>query len=67
MRANYSLYDASALNQVEHAELPILYLHGGKDTFVPTSMAQELYENTHSEAEIHIFDEAEPRRGNRYV
>ncbi len=58
MRANYSLYDASALNQVEHAELPILYLHGGKDTFVPTSMAQELYENTHSEAEIHIFDEA---------
>src|SRR5690625_149737 len=58
IRADYSFYEASAMKQVEKAEVPILYLHGGADTFVPTHMAMELYENTASEADIIIFDEA---------
>ncbi|MFD1040376.1 alpha/beta hydrolase [Virgibacillus byunsanensis] len=58
VQAGYSLTEASALDQVKEAEVPILYIHGNSDTFVPTSMAEELYENTKSEAEIIIFDHA---------
>lgn len=52
MRAGYSLTEASSLDQVKKAEVPILYIHGEADTFVPTKMAKELYENTKSNAEI---------------
>jgi len=52
MRAGYSLTEASALDQVKKAEVPILYVHGEADDFVPTQMAEELYENTKSDAEI---------------
>lgn len=58
MKAGYSLTEASALDQVKKAEVPILYMHGNDDTFVPTRMAEELYENTKSNAEIKTFDHA---------
>ncbi|WP_106498176.1 alpha/beta hydrolase [Lentibacillus sp. Marseille-P4043] len=58
MRAGYSLSEASALDQVKKAEVPILYVHGNADTFVPTRMSKELYENTKSEAEIMTVDGA---------
>lgn len=51
-RAGYGLKEASALKQVKKAEVPILYIHGEADTFVPTKMAYKLYENTKSDAEI---------------
>ena len=52
MKAGYSLKEASSLKQVKKAAVPILYIHGEEDTFVPTALAQELYENTKSEADI---------------
>ncbi|PAV29787.1 alpha/beta hydrolase [Virgibacillus profundi] len=58
MRAGYSLSEASALDQVKKAEVPILYIHGNADTFVPTKMTEKLYENTKSEAEMITFDNA---------
>lgn len=60
MKAGYSLRKASALEQVEKAELPILYIHGNEDTFVPTRMSKKLYEHTKNkeEAELMIVDGA---------
>lgn len=58
LRAGYSLTEASAMDQVKQAEVPILYIHGKEDTFVPTFMTEELYENTKSESEIYLFDDA---------
>ncbi|WP_164669660.1 alpha/beta hydrolase [Virgibacillus doumboii] len=58
MKAGYSLSEASALKQVKKAEVPILYIHGNADTFVPTKMAKKLYENTKSEAEMMTVDNA---------
>lgn len=52
--ADYGLKEASAVEQVKKAEIPILYIHGDNDTFVPTEMTEELYENTKSEAELLI-------------
>ncbi|TFJ92027.1 alpha/beta hydrolase [Lentibacillus salicampi] len=65
MRAGYSLKEASALDQVKQAEVPILYIHGNADTFVPTSMSKTLYENTKSDAELMIVDGA--NHGEPYV
>lgn len=44
LRAGYFLGEASALNQVRKTHLPILFIHGGEDTFVPTTMLDLLYE-----------------------
>lgn len=65
IRAGYSLSEASALDQVKKAEIPILYIHGNADTFVPTRMSEELYENTKSEAELMTVDGA--NHGEPYV
>lgn len=58
IKAGYNIKEASALEQVKKAEVPILYIHGGSDTFVPTSMTKELLQNTNSEAELMIVEGA---------
>lgn len=65
IRAGYSLKEASALDQVKKAEVPILYIHGTDDTFVPARMSKILYENTKSEAELMTVDDA--GHGEPYV
>ena len=42
-KAGYGLKDCNAKEEVAKTKLPILFLHGKADTFVPCSMAQELY------------------------
>lgn len=55
IRANYSLQEASALDQVKKATIPILYIHGEQDTFVPTKMTKHLYKETKSEKNLVLF------------
>ncbi|MHA6251583.1 alpha/beta hydrolase [Oceanobacillus sp. CAU 1775] len=54
INAGYNLKEASVVEQVKKAEIPILYIHGGNDSFVPTEMTEILYENTESEKDMHI-------------
>ena len=44
LRAGYSLKDADALEAVKKTKLPVLFIHGTEDAFVPASMSSELYE-----------------------
>lgn len=44
IRAGYFFEEASALNQVKKDKLPMLFIHGDQDTFVPTEMVYKLYE-----------------------
>ena len=44
MKAGYFFGEASALNQVRKAKVPILFIHGDADKFVPYAMMNELYE-----------------------
>lgn len=37
--------DCNAAREVKKAKLPILFIHGDADTFVPCSMCDEIYEN----------------------
>lgn len=57
-KASYSLTEASALEQVKKANVPILFITGEADTFVPTVMANKLYENTKSASELVRFEGA---------
>lgn len=51
IRAGYGFYQASALEQVKKCELPILFIHGEDDTFVPFSMMETLYQAASGEKE----------------
>lgn len=41
--AGYAPSQASAVKQVRKSTLPILFIHGAADTFVPTAMVHQLY------------------------
>lgn len=58
MRAGYLFKEASSLKAVRTTEVPILYIHGKADTFVPVKNAIELYQNTSSSSEIFLVEGA---------
>ena len=59
IRAGYSFAEASALEQVKKTEIPILFIHGEDDTFVPVEMVYELYDAAGSDKELLIVPDAE--------
>jgi len=44
IKYGWSFGEASALNQVKKCHLPMLFIHGDKDTYVPSRMVIPLYE-----------------------
>ena len=54
IKAGYFFAEASALKQLKKNTLPMLFIHGDEDTFVPTEMVWKLYEACSAEKEIHI-------------
>ena len=42
--AGYGMDECNAKREVAKAKVPILFIHGSKDTFVPVTMCQEIYE-----------------------
>ena len=45
LRAGYDFQtDTNALEAVAKAEIPMLFIHGGADNFVPTYMVNELFD-----------------------
>ena len=59
LRAGYFLGEASALAQVKKSATPTLFIHGDKDTFVPFSMLDELYNAASCEKEKLVVEGAE--------
>ena len=43
LRAGYSFEEASSVNQLKKATVPMLFIHGDADTFVPFSMLDVVY------------------------
>lgn len=46
--AGYGMDECNAKREVQKAKVPILFIHGSADTFVPCSMCHEIYENCRS-------------------
>ena len=44
-KAGYGLDDCNAAREVRRAKIPALLIHGDRDTFVPCSMCEKIYEN----------------------
>ncbi|MBQ6809281.1 MAG: alpha/beta hydrolase [Clostridia bacterium] len=58
LAAGYGLKDYSTLEALKTNKLPVLFIHGGKDTFVPTEMGLRNYEACTSEKELVLVDDA---------
>jgi len=58
IRAGYSFREANALKEVEKTNVPILYIHGKSDSFVPTKLTKDLYQHTSSDAELFLVPNA---------
>ncbi len=56
--AGYGMDECNAKREVAKAKVPILFIHGSKDTFVPTSMCREIYDCCRSPKEILIVEDA---------
>lgn len=48
-KAEYSFYDDSPLDAVKEAKVPMFFVHGDKDDFIPKENSEELYEACVSE------------------
>ena len=67
-RAKYDIKEASALEQVKKATLPILFIHGDSDDFVPAYMCEKLYEAANCRKDkliIHGAGHTETNKANR--
>jgi fermentation-respiration switch protein FrsA (DUF1100 family) len=60
MRAGFDMRKASAVEQVKKSSVPIMFIHGDKDAFVPFEMVYPLYEaKTRGDRELLIVDGAQ--------
>lgn len=59
LKAGYSFEEVSALDAVKKSNVPILYIHGDSDKFVPYSMMDKLYNATSSPKEKLTVEGAE--------
>ena len=57
-RAGYNFTEASSLEQVKKAKVPMLFIHGEKDNFVHTDMVYPLYEACPTEKQILVMEGA---------
>jgi fermentation-respiration switch protein FrsA (DUF1100 family) len=58
LRSGYNFREASAIEQLKKCKLPILFIHGYKDNFVPTSMVHELYNTVNGNKDLLLIEGA---------
>ena len=56
--SGYGLDECNAAREVQHAKVPILFIHGSGDTFVPCKMCDKIYENCTSKKKKLIIEGA---------
>lgn len=57
--AKFSFKEAAALEALKKNKLPVLFIHGGKDDFVPTEMSYHNYEACIAPKKLVIIEKAE--------
>lgn len=58
IRAGYRIDDVMPINKVKDSHVPILFIHGEMDNFVPCDMVYDLYESTQCQKQLLVFREA---------
>jgi fermentation-respiration switch protein FrsA (DUF1100 family) len=59
MKVGWNFKEASALEQVKKCQLPMFFIHGDKDTYVPTWMVNKLYDAKPGDKELWIVPNVE--------
>ncbi|MCC8153636.1 MAG: alpha/beta hydrolase [Tannerellaceae bacterium] len=54
IKEGWSFKEASALKQVQKCNLPMFFIHGDKDTYVPTWMVYDVYEAKQGDKELWV-------------
>lgn len=57
-RAKFDIKKASTIDVLNNAKIPILFIHGSKDDFVPVDMAYKLYEKYENKKSLYVFEGA---------
>lgn len=57
-RAGYAIEDNQPIKQVQKSQVPMLFIHGSDDDFVPSWMVEQLYEHTYCVKEKLIVEGA---------
>lgn len=58
LRAGYGFKQASALRQIQKAKVPVFFIHGDRDRFVPTEMVYPLFEACPAKKELLVVEGA---------
>jgi len=58
IRAGYHFKEASALEQLKKASVPMMFIHGSNDTYVPTDMVYQVFEACPTEKELLVIEGA---------
>ena len=59
----FSLYECDSRKTLARTKIPVVFIHGTADTFVPCSMSQAGYDACASQREIHLIEGAGHGRG----
>lgn len=57
-KARFSLKDVSPINSIKDKDIPVMFVHGSKDNFVPTCMSEEMYKAKQGYKKLLIIDGA---------
>lgn len=66
IKVGYSFKEASSLKQVQKCQKPMLFIHGGKDDFVPTKMVYQLYDAATCVKDIYVVEQAGHAEAKNY-
>ena len=58
LKIGFYFNEASCINQIINSKIPILFIHGDKDTFVPFEMLEEVYQACNSKKEKIVIKNA---------
>ncbi len=66
IRAGYRIEDVVPINKVKESKVPILFIHGEKDDFVPCGMVYDLYESVKCPKQLLVLSEAKHANSFKY-
>ncbi len=56
---NFSLYETTTIKSLSESDIPIFFIHGKKDGFVPCEMTEQSHKAARAEKHICLVDEAD--------
>ncbi len=56
--AKFNVKDVNPIESIKDSGIPVLFIHGKEDKFVPTFMSENMYKETKGYKEIYLVDDA---------